>query len=153
MKNSKNIAIAIDSLNGGGAQKVMLSLAEDLLKLGHNIHFLIMKNEIDYTICKDIHTHLCLIHNKNKFNSLFNINKVVDEVKSNISKIEDSYGKFDLVISNLDRTNLIMSKLQIENIFFVVHASVNEELKRRAKLGPIQYYKKLRCKKALNGKK
>ena len=33
------IAIAIDSLAGGGAEKVMITLAKQFIRLGHEPHF------------------------------------------------------------------------------------------------------------------
>ncbi|MEZ9887917.1 hypothetical protein AB4345_04240 [Vibrio breoganii] len=48
------VAIAIDCLNGGGAPKVMISLAAELVKLEHEPHFLLLdrKNifEVDNVI-------------------------------------------------------------------------------------------------------
>ncbi|MDU0113633.1 hypothetical protein RT723_11615 [Psychrosphaera aquimarina] len=39
MMIEKNIAIFIDSLGGGGAEKVMLTLASGLVDKGHQVHF------------------------------------------------------------------------------------------------------------------
>lgn len=35
----KRIAIAIDHLVGGGAEKVMLTLAQEFVAIGHEVHF------------------------------------------------------------------------------------------------------------------
>ncbi|WP_415668902.1 glycosyltransferase, partial [Vibrio rarus] len=53
--------------------------------------------------------------------------------------------------SNLDKTNLVMIESKVSPLFVVIHASVEEELKRHARMGPIKYLKKLRTKKVLNG--
>ena len=45
-----NIAIVIDSLVGGGAEKVMLTLAEKMAKLHHNITILSLASSVEYDI-------------------------------------------------------------------------------------------------------
>ena len=50
----KHIAIVIDSLAGGGAGKVMLTLARALQQQGHRPHLLVIENFCTYDIPSDI---------------------------------------------------------------------------------------------------
>lgn len=136
------IAIAINSLAGGGAEKVMLTLAKQFIKLGHEPHFLIMEDDEYYDVPENLPVHQCF-PDKSKTQNASNL-------KAKIIDIESQIGKFDLFLSNLDKTNQLMAKTGVSPLYIVVHASVEEELHRSLKLGPIAYLKKLRAKRALN---
>ena len=50
----KKIVFAIDTLMGGGAERVVLTLADRMVDLEHNVHIIIFKkhrNRIEYPIC------------------------------------------------------------------------------------------------------
>ncbi|MBC7004527.1 glycosyltransferase [Photobacterium sp. BZF1] len=145
------IAIAIDRLSKGGAPKVMLSLANELLALGHEPHFLLMSEENIYDLPRGINVHCLFETDDKRLNRLFNLDKIAKKLSTKIARIESEVGKFDLFLSNLDKTNLLMAKTSVRPLFFVIHASVEEELKRHALLGPLKYVKKIRSKLALNG--
>ena len=145
------IAIAIDSLGGGGAQKVMLTLAKGFADMGHEPHFLVMTDNIAFDIPKNLPVHVCFANKDRDFNRFWNLTPAVKKLTDKIRRVEQEVGKFDLFLSNLDKTNRLMVKTQVAPLFVVVHASVEEELTRHAKLGPFAYLKKLWAKKALNG--
>ena len=144
------IAIAINSLAMGGAQKVMVSLAYELFNMGHEPHFLLMSKTNIYELPQGIKVHVCLEQSVKNINRMFHARSVVKELKDNIQRIEKHYGKFDLFLSNLDDTNLLMSKVSVQPLYMVIHASINAELNRHAKMGPIKYSRKLNKKIALN---
>ncbi|ABV85442.1 glycosyltransferase [Shewanella pealeana] len=145
------IAIAIDSLGGGGAQKVMLTLAKEFTELGHEPHFFVMSDNTAFDIPQSLPVHICFAKKDRDFNRFWNLAPAVEKLTAKIRSIEQTVGKFDLFLSNLDKTNRLMVKTNVSPLFVVVHASVEEELTRHAKLGPFAYLKKLLAKKALNG--
>ena len=49
-----SIGFIIDSLNGGGAERSVLNLAKEIVKLGHDVHIFILKDEIDYKLDKSL---------------------------------------------------------------------------------------------------
>ncbi|GIU22779.1 glycosyltransferase [Shewanella sp. MBTL60-007] len=145
------IAIALDSLGGGGAQKVMLTLAKEFTEMGHEPHFLVMTDNVAFDIPENLPVHVCFAKKDRDFNRFWNLTPAVKKLTEKIHSIEQEVGKFDLFLSNLDKTNRLMVKTKVSPLFVVVHASVEEELTRHAKLGPFAYLKKLQAKKALNG--
>ncbi|MCL1147770.1 glycosyltransferase [Shewanella sp. 10N.261.52.F9] len=150
---NKRIAIVIDSLAGGGAEKVMLTLANELIKQGHEPHLLVLFDHCEHHIEKNIPIHFCFDKKQDKYlDSFWNIKKSAQRLDEWIGKVEIKTGKFDLFISNLDKTNLLMSHSKVSPLYFVVHSSIEEPLKRNKKLGPFAYFKMLRAKKALTGK-
>ena len=145
------IAIAIDSLAGGGAEKVMITLAKQFIHLGHELHFLVMEDNRYYETPEDLPVHQCFAPKDKDFDHFGRLNASVHKLSAKIAEIESKVGKFDLFLSNLDKTNLMMTKTGVSPLYVIVHSSVEEELSRQFKLGPFAYFKKLRAKKALNG--
>ncbi|MDT3306607.1 glycosyltransferase [Shewanella vaxholmensis] len=145
------IAIAIDSLAGGGAEKVMITLAKQFIRLGHEPHFLVMEDNRYYETPEDLPVHQCFAPKDKDFDHFGRLNASVHKLITKIAEIESQVGKFDLFLSNLDKTNLMMTKTGVSPLYVIVHSSVEEELSRQFKLGPFAYLKKLRAKKALNG--
>ena len=150
---SKRIAIAIDTLTGGGAEKVMLTLANELIKQGHQPHLIVMQDECLHEVPPEVPVTFCFPKEAKNLTSFWNISGSVERLKSKISTLESEQGKFDLFLSNLDLTNLLMSKVGVKPLHFVIHSSVEESLKRQAKLGPFAYFKMLSAVRALNGHK
>jgi len=145
------IAIAIDSLAGGGAEKVMLTLAKQFIHLGHEPHFLVMEDNQYYETPDNLPVHQCFVPKDKDFDHFGRLTASVNKLRAKIAEIESQVGKFDLFLSNLDKTNLMMTKTGVSPLYVIVHSSVEEELSRQFKLGPFAYFKKLRAKKALNG--
>ena len=145
------IAIAIDSLAGGGAEKVMITLAKQFIRLGHEPHFLVMEDNRYYEIPDDLPIHQCFAPKDKDFDHFGRLNASVNKLSAKIAEIESQVGKFDLFLSNLDKTNLMMTKTGVSPLYVIVHSSVEEELSRQFKLGPFAYFKKLKSKKSLNG--
>ncbi|PSW64520.1 glycosyltransferase [Photobacterium leiognathi subsp. mandapamensis] len=147
----KKIAIAIDSLTGGGAEKVMLTLASDFAKLGHDVHILIMLNECLHEIPEGITLHYCFASGENKLDSLTKLNSSVIKLKDKIHSLEEKNGKFDLFLSNLDMTNMLMTRVNVSPLYCVIHSTIEESLKRQMQLGPLAYFRMLRAVKCLDG--
>lgn len=145
------IAIAIDHLAGGGAEKVMLTLAQEFVAMGHELHFLVMKDNVDFDIPSSLQVHVCFTGQEQTLLRRLRLDKAAHHLKSYIQNLESRIGLFDLFISNLDLTNYLMVNADVRSLLVVVHASIEEELMRHAKMGPFAYFKKLRAKKALNG--
>ncbi|MGS0682195.1 glycosyltransferase [Shewanella sp. 125m-7] len=150
---NKRVAIVIDSLAGGGAEKVMLTLANELIKQGHEPHLLVLFDHCEHHIESGIPVHFCFDKKEDKhLGSFWNTKRDARRLDSWIETLEQNVGKFELFISNLDKTNLLLSQSKVSPLYFVVHSSIEEPLKRTKKLGPIAYFKMLRAKMALNGK-
>lgn len=147
------IAIAIDSLTGGGAEKVMLTLAKQFIAMGHEAHFIVMHSSVFFDLPPELPVHVCFDEKDKDFDRAFHLKLAVSRLKAKIATIEAEVGKFDLFLSNLDKTNNLMTKVGVSPLYVIVHASVEEELQRSAKLGPFSYFKKRQAKKALNGQR
>ena len=147
-----NIVIVIDSLVGGGAEKVMLTLAEQLFELEHHVTLLSLASTIEYDIPEYINVDSLFPDRASKVDRFWNINKSVAKLEAWFNNKQRDIGTIDLVLSNLDRSNNLLAKSTVKNVHFVVHNSVNSELARQKKLGPFSYRYLKKSKQNLNGK-
>ncbi|ABL98316.1 glycosyltransferase [Shewanella amazonensis] len=147
----RRIAIAIDSLAGGGAEKVMLTLASTLVELGHEPHLLVLQQDCHHEIPPGLQVHFCFGGDERNIDGFWRTRGSVQKLQQWITGLEERFGKFELFLSNLDKTNLLMTRTGVAPLYCVVHNSIEEELQRQRKLGPFAYLSMLRAKKSLNG--
>jgi glycosyltransferase involved in cell wall biosynthesis len=148
----KNIAIVIDSLTGGGAERVMISLASELVSQGHQITILSLSNCCDYTIPEGIKVSYLFDHKASKVDRYWRFNASLMKLESWFINEQKRFKAFDIVLSNLDRSNNLLSKSSIKSVYYILHSSVEEELQRQKKLGPLASWYLLKSKKNLSGK-
>lgn len=142
------IAIVIDTLNGGGAEKVCLTLTRALANLGANAHLIVLKKKCDYELPSDINIHFLSDNAKLKLYKKSTQESLARDLRS----AARTMGGFDLILSNLDDCHAVVSRAELKNTYYVVHNSIDETLKRFAKLGPIKYFRKKRALQSLKGK-
>ncbi|MFT5085263.1 MAG: glycosyltransferase involved in cell wall biosynthesis [Lentisphaeria bacterium] len=136
----RRIAILIDSLTGGGAEKVMMNLAGTLSAMGHEPHLIAMKKNVAYDLPNTYPIHFLHPTSDTKLKGWFSRSKHAKKLNQLIMLLETKYGEFDGYIANLEETYRIVSKSNLSPCLYVVHNSVNSALSRTKKLGPIKYY-------------
>ena len=149
---AKNIAIIIDSLAGGGAEKVMLTLASEMIAQGHSVTFFSLKNTTQYDIPKDIKVKFPLYRFAGRIRGWFNREKLAAMLQASMSETEQEQGKFDMVLVNLYESYRVASACKFTNCFYVIHNSYVQELKRERRMGPIKYFYMQKILKELSGK-
>lgn len=147
-----NVIIVIDSLVGGGAEKVMLTLAQEMTDKKHNVLILSLADSVEYDIHKSLTVNSLFSGRASKVDRFWHKKNSIRALESWFDKKRLQLGSIDLVLSNLDRSNNLLAQSTIENVHFVVHNSVNAELARQKKLGPFSYLYLKRSKQNLNGK-
>jgi glycosyltransferase involved in cell wall biosynthesis len=147
---SKKIAIFIDALSGGGAEKVMMSLASQLVKLGHQPELIVLTNRFDYDKPAEYPVHILYQDEKVKVNGWFDRKYHAKQLTKLVTQLQ-SIHPYDLFLSNLDDCNRIVSACNFTPCYYVVHNSIEETIKRTRRLGPLKLAYLKRCLKALNG--
>lgn len=114
----KKIGLLIDTLIGGGAERIVLNFAETFAKFGHEVHIILIKNIIEHEINPSLYT----IHTLSENNDLSNykvINKflLVKKLKKTVEKIEEASKPFDLFISNAEDMDLLGQKAKLNNFY------------------------------------
>lgn len=147
-----HIVIVIDSLVGGGAEKVMLTLAAQMTALKHDVTILSLANSVEYDIPKGLQVDSLFADRASKVDRFWQRKNSVKQLEAWFAKKQRSAGAIDLVLSNLDKSNNLLASSSIKNVHFVIHNSVNAELARQKKLGPIAYRYLKMSKQNLSGK-
>lgn len=158
--DSKNIAIFIDTLGGGGAERIMLDLAKDMVTLGHQVHFFLLENTIDYQVPDSVHTHLFPSSLKRaNLTSVFQLTTTAKSMITMVQTVIQTHGQFDLMLVNLDSSNLVVSRCAslapdlFKTTYHVVHNALHQEIKRAGRINPVRYWRTIREKKALDNKR
>ncbi|KAA0441928.1 MAG: glycosyltransferase [Candidatus Thioglobus sp.] len=131
----KNICFIINDLSGAGAERVVLNLAEELVKLGHRVDIITLYNRLDYALDKNINLHSL------EFNSH---DKAIKNIKSNailnafspLLRIADSIFK-STHFTNNKKTQILLAKIAMLNIdvdLFVSHLPDADQICIAAKL-------------------
>jgi glycosyltransferase involved in cell wall biosynthesis len=132
MKNNKRIGLLIDSLIGGGAERVVLNLAEGFCSDGHDVHIILIKNKIQHDISDSKFTIHALSKDGIIFKSRF-INKLILSYKLRmlIKSIESDGKLFNFFLSNDENMDRLSSKAGLKNRFILYHNSMPEFLKSK----------------------
>lgn len=136
----KKVAIVVDSLHGGGAEKVCILLAQALQHIQIQVLLVVIKPLREYILEPDFPVYYLLkdasarLHKKHEQKEAFLA----------LKNLEEQAGGFDLVLSNLDGAHPIVQAANFRNTWYVVHNSIDEKLKRAWRLGPIKYFRQKR---------
>lgn len=152
MPPNKQIAIVITSLSGGGAEKVMLTLASELLSMGHRVLVVSLKPDTQYHLPDGIELIYPLKTYKGKLRSWFN-SKDLAKILSQSIKNRQGSKSFDLVLYNLHEAYRLGSLCNLENSYYIIHNSYKQELKRELLMGPEKFLYMLKIIKNLDGKR
>jgi glycosyltransferase involved in cell wall biosynthesis len=148
-----HIALLLDSLAGGGAERVVLELAKAFQVLGHRAEIISLQGRQEYDTPDGVNVHFVYPQRRVKLSRRRLQKQHVARLKSLIDSLERSHGKFDLFLSNLDETNYIVSQCELSPCYFVVHNAILQTLNRAKKMGPFKYWRQKAWFKALNNQK
>ena len=125
----KNICFIIDSLSGGGAERVVLNLSNAISELGHLVHIIILENKISYEISIDnIMIHILTENRKLSANKFWNKVLLTRKLKQIVRNLEKKHGEFDLIVSNLEDSDKTSSMAKLHNLYHCYHVSMQEFL-------------------------
>ena len=131
LQNMSNMGFIIDSLNGGGAERAVLNLTKEIVKLGHVVHIFILKDEIDYKIDRDL-INLHVISDNGKVHPIRFINKR-KLAKLLLKKIDEQNIKFSLFVSNLELSDEVAKIAKLPNLYHCLHGVMSEFIKSKYK--------------------
>ncbi|EAT13124.1 glycosyltransferase [Bermanella marisrubri] len=154
MKTKKNIVIIIDSIGGGGAERVMLDLARGIVQSGHNAFFIALEKRIDHQVYEEV--PVFILYDDRDLKAITRRKKArlqsAKKLEGLVSEIETSHGKIHLFLSNLDPTNGVVALTKFDNVKYVLHSAMEKEVKRERRLGPFKYFRKIMQKRVMNDK-
>jgi len=114
----KRIGLLIDSLIGGGAERVVLNFAERFAVLGHDVHVILVKREIEHRFEPQGYA----VHALSDTGSLARsraLNKLLlaHRLRKLVSRIEADGRRFDFFVSNAEDADRISRIARLPNVF------------------------------------
>jgi glycosyltransferase involved in cell wall biosynthesis len=149
----RKIALIIDSMYGGGAEKVALTLRRALEHAGHEAHVIALENTGHYDASGEQRLHYLAAPTKNFLGGRAYARQAI-ELKSTLAGLERSGGRpFDLVVANLIHSQHVVARANLPNAWYCVHASIRAALAQLLRSNPAQYWRQRRLQRVLNGKR
>lgn len=115
-KDKKRIGILVDSLIGGGAERVALNFAQKFTELGHDVHIFIVRNEIEHdTGGHSIHplSDNGVLAKSRALNKLL----LARRLREIVTAIEADGKRFDFFISNAEEMDRLSGIARLPNVF------------------------------------
>lgn len=123
----KKIGLLIDSLIGGGAERVVLNFAQSFAANGHDVHIILIKDLIQHDI-KNLRIKVHAISKDGIFFKSRFLNKLTlaNKLKALIKEIESDGIKFNFFISNDENMDRLSSKAKLSNVYIRYRNSMLE---------------------------
>ncbi len=148
--DKRHILLAIDSLIGRGAERVFVSLGEELTNLGHKVNIVIYEDIVEFDVDPRINIFKLNPSARRGFRAL---SRLIDYrncrlFKAILNHIESKYGRIDLILSALPRIDRILSLIKDNRIHHVIHnpLSLQNGIKKnkwRKKISRIWHMKRI----------
>jgi glycosyltransferase involved in cell wall biosynthesis len=136
----KKVAMFIDSLAGGGAEKIVITLTQAMQALGHKVTLFVLDKKIHYELPDELSIVYLQSDPKHKTKGWFNRQKNAKRLNLLVEEQQNQFGHFDLFLVHLQESYRIVSACNFAPCFYVVHNSLKETLQREKRLGPVKYY-------------
>lgn len=131
----RRIGFVIVNLAGGGAERVVLHLAEMFQEQNIDVHIFLLENVISYKVNRAIVHPLSEKYKKNKIFKNRTYQTLGKMLKDSVLAIESDGIQFDMILSNLPTADRVVSLSGLNrNIFYVMHTTYSleiEEMKKR----------------------
>ncbi len=122
-QNTKIAVLVINCLQGGGAERFVLTLGQGFYELGYEVHIVRFKPLIEYELNPNITYHMLrfkpykLIPGTPRRDRVFA--RTLDRY------ILDKIGQPDIILSNLERADSVLSYSRLLNIVYVIHNTLS----------------------------
>lgn len=118
------ILMIIDGLPGGGAEKVVLTLSQGMQQMGHDVSLISLRDVCNYPIPAGIHYQVMADTSRKPWRKLTELRRRAKMLDQAIATNEQQHGSYDLVFSNLHKTDRIVSQSKVlssERLWFCIH--------------------------------
>lgn len=133
----KKIAIFLPNLHGNGASKVSIQQAEALYEQGHCPVLFIFNKEGELPVPAHITTYYLFDEKTNK-------NDQKSIIEEHIRQAQEKFGPFDLFLSNTPKCDVLISKCNLDPVFYVCHCALKKEIINAFFQGPKKFIKRLK---------
>lgn len=129
MKKDKRALFFVNSLTNGGAERVCVNLANELMLQKYEVDFILLNqpknNECKYELNSGVNILDLNINTNNKLKKIFTILKSVRKINKFIKNNEKN-GKYELITSHLPMSNLLTLMSTVRNrALYVFHLNLS----------------------------
>ncbi|HBS5951570.1 TPA: glycosyltransferase [Klebsiella variicola] len=117
------ILFVIDGLPGGGAEKVVLTLAAQFLRDGDRVSLISLRDVCEYPLPEGLDYQVVADRCRKPWRKLTELSRRARQLDAAVIRAEQQ-GQFDLVLSNLHKTDRIVAHsraLRERNVWFCLH--------------------------------
>jgi glycosyltransferase involved in cell wall biosynthesis len=151
--NSRKIALVVDSMYGGGAEKVALTLRRALAGCGHDAYVIVLDSTSHYDASGERQLHF-LKTSPRRAGGGRAYSQQAQELRELLATLERADGRpFDLVVANLIHSQHVVARAGLAHDWYCVHASIRATLRQTLRRNPLQYWRQRRQQLILNGKR
>ncbi|WP_244267449.1 glycosyltransferase, partial [Sodalis-like endosymbiont of Proechinophthirus fluctus] len=118
------ILMIIDGLPGGGAEKVLLTLAQGSVSQGHQVSIFSLRGVCDYTLPDGVEYQIIADHASTPWRKLTELSRRARALDKAVLASQQRNGNFDLVVSHLHKTDRIVARSRVlprNRIWFCLH--------------------------------
>jgi len=138
-ERSLHIALIVDSMYGGGAEKVVLTLRRALERQGHEAHVIVLQRTGHYDTGLEHRVHF-LRSPPYYFGGVYAYGRQAQELRELVASLEQASGKpFDLVFANLMNSYQVAAQAGLPHTWYVVHHSFAAALEQARRRNPLQF--------------
>lgn len=124
MKQENKIALlVINCLQGGGAERFVLTLSQGFYELGFEVHILRFKPLVEYELNPNLTYHLLRFKPYKLIPSAKHRDKLFAGTLDQY--VADKIGQPDIILSNLERADHVLSYSRLQNIVYVIHNTLS----------------------------
>ncbi len=143
----------IDSMYGGGAEKVVLTLRRALAAAGHDAHVIALEATGHYDLTGEQQVHF-LSSPTRRAGGGRAYGAQARELLELVATLEQADGKrFDLVVAHLINAQQVAARAGLARTWYCVHASIDGALRQTLRRNPLQYLRQRRQQRVLSGKR
>lgn len=118
------ILMIIDGLPGGGAEKVVLTLCEGMQKMGHDVSLFSLRNVCNYAVPAGVDYQVVESPSGAPWRKMTELSRRAAGLDAAIRSSEKRAGDYDLIFSNLHKTDRIVSRCKAiapQKLWFCIH--------------------------------
>jgi glycosyltransferase involved in cell wall biosynthesis len=139
--STRRIGLLIDSMIGGGAERVVLNFHSIFTQLGHDVHIILVKNEIHHSVA---HIPASNIHSISEDGLLshtrfINKLKLAQRLNHVVKQIENDGTKFSFFLSNAEDMDRITKIAKLPNVYIRYRNSMSKYIEGKiGNKGPVK---------------
>ncbi|MCR3755892.1 MAG: N-acetylgalactosamine-N,N'-diacetylbacillosaminyl-diphospho-undecaprenol 4-alpha-N-acetylgalactosaminyltransferase [Sodalis sp. Psp] len=118
------VLMIIDGLPGGGAEKMLLTLAQGMMFQGHRVSIFSLRSICDYALPEGIEYESIADYTHVPWRKLTELSRRARTLDKAVWASQQRYGEFDLVVSHLHKTDRIVARSRVlpqDRIWFCLH--------------------------------